>query len=64
MALEAHDVSVWSGETMPWYKKYFDAAYQLSLLPQDLQDPTRQLTRAELAYIVDQLVTYGSLEEY
>lgn len=57
MTLEAHKVSVWNGVTDPWYKKYFDAAHQLQLLPSDLQDPAHVLTRAELAYIVDQLVS-------
>lgn len=57
MTLEAHDVTVWEGETDPWYKKYFDAANGLELLPNDLQDPAKPLTRAELAYVVDQLVS-------
>lgn len=56
MTFIAHDVQVWDGESDPWYKKYFDAAYDLDLLPRDLEDPAKPLTRAELAYIVDQLV--------
>ncbi|MBN2306803.1 S-layer homology domain-containing protein [Candidatus Peregrinibacteria bacterium] len=56
MTLEAHETKVWDGDTSPWYKKYFDAAYGLDVLPQDLSDPGKLLTRAELAYIVDQLV--------
>ena len=55
MTLEAHGTDVWEGETDPWHKKYFDAAYALDLLPQGLTDPAKLLTRAELAYIVDQL---------
>lgn len=56
MALIAHSAAVWEGETTPWYKKYFDKAYDLKLLPEDLRDPAKPLTRAELAYIVDQLM--------
>ena len=59
MALEAHSeastIQVWVGETNPWHKKYIDAAYQFSLLPLGLDDPSKELTRAELAYIVDSL---------
>ncbi len=66
MALEAHkeaaNINVWEGETDPWYKKYFDTAYQLYLLPQGLEDPSKELTRAELAYIIDQLVYYWPVE--
>lgn len=57
MTLEAHDASVWEGNSDPWHKKYFDAAYALNLLPQGLTDPAKLLTRAELSYIVDQLVS-------
>lgn len=56
MTLEAHDANVWGGDSDPWHKKYFDSAYSLDLLPQDLTDPGKLLTRAELSYIVDQLV--------
>ena len=58
MALIAHDVTIWTGETDPWHKKYFDAAYALGILPTALNDPAHLLTRAELVYIVDQLVSH------
>lgn len=57
MTLEAHDMEVWEGDTSPWHKKYFDTAYSLDLLPQDLSDPAKLLTRAELSYIVGQLTS-------
>jgi len=66
MALEAHSetpaIQVWSGETTPWYKKYFDSAYDLYLLPEGLNDPSKELTRGELAYIIDSLIWYWPVE--
>lgn len=58
MLLLAYDVPVWSGATEPWYKKYFDAAYKINLLPRGLEDPAHLVTRGELAYMVDQMVYY------
>jgi len=57
MALQAYGAEVWSGDTDPWYKKYFDSAYSMGILPADLTDPGKLLTRAELAYIVDKLIS-------
>ncbi|RLI98481.1 MAG: hypothetical protein DRP08_08115, partial [Candidatus Aenigmatarchaeota archaeon] len=57
MTLVAHEANIWEGDSDPWHRKYFDAAYALDLLPQDLTDPGKFLTRAELSYIVDQLVS-------
>lgn len=56
MLLEAHDASVPSEASDPWYQKYFDLAQGLNLLNQNLQDPGKELTRGELAYLIDQLI--------
>lgn len=64
MSLVAYGLPIWTGETDPWHKKYMDAAYQNYLLPNGLTDPNEPLTRAELAYIVDQLVIYGGVDDY
>ena len=59
MLLLTYDVPVWSGTTEPWYKAYFDGAYKIDLLPRGLEDPAHLVTRAELAYMVDQMVGRG-----
>jgi len=55
MIMTVYEISVWDGVTTPWYKKYLDKAYELYILPDGIEDPARNLTRAELTYLVNQV---------
>ncbi|MFH0820871.1 MAG: trypsin-like peptidase domain-containing protein [Candidatus Peregrinibacteria bacterium] len=48
-----YEIPVWQGETLTWYKRYMDKAFELSWIPGGLGGPEEKLTRAELAAIVD-----------
>src|SRR3989339_64118 len=60
MLFKAHEIKIWQSLDeeikVEWYKPYMDKAFALEILPGDMYDPNRLLTRAELAYIVDVLL--------
>lgn len=53
LILNAYEIPVWAGETNPWYKKYMDKGFELYLIPYGLYNPGQQLTRAELAHLIN-----------
>jgi len=52
LIINTYEIPVWGGDTDPWYKKYMDKGFELSLIPYGMYDPAHNLTRAELAYLV------------
>ncbi|MBU0727483.1 S-layer homology domain-containing protein, partial [Patescibacteria group bacterium] len=60
MIFGVYEVSLWEGETDPWYKLYMDKGYELYLIPNGMDDPGRELTRAELTYIVSDIYNQAS----
>ena len=55
MIIGVYEITLWNGETDPWYKIYMDKGYELGIIPRGLDDPGQSLTRAELAYIVNRV---------
>jgi len=53
LLLNTYEIPVWAGETNPWYKKYMDKGFELYLIPYGMYDPGQQLTRAELAHLIN-----------
>lgn len=54
MVINVYDISIWEGQTNPWYKTYLDKAYQMGWIPRGMnEDPGHDLTRAELVYIIN-----------
>jgi hypothetical protein len=53
LIINTFEIPVWAGDTDPWYKKYVDKAYELTILPRGLDNPSQYLTRGELADIID-----------
>ncbi|MBU0577393.1 S-layer homology domain-containing protein [Patescibacteria group bacterium] len=53
MIIGVYEITLWDGETNPWYKIYMDKGYELGLIPRGLEDPGHTLTRAELAHIIN-----------
>ena len=52
LIINAYEIPIWSGETDPWFKKYMDKGFELNLIPYGMYDPGKNLTRAELAYLI------------
>jgi hypothetical protein len=55
LILGAFEIPEWKGETNPWAKKYMDKGFELSLIPGGMWNPSQILTRAEAAYMVNQI---------
>ncbi len=53
LLLNTYEIPVWDGETNPWHKKYMDKGFELYLIPYGLYEPGQQLTRAELASLIN-----------
>lgn len=51
--LHVYDIPVWAGDTNPWFKKYMEKGFELRLVPYGMYDPHLELTRAELANLVN-----------
>lgn len=60
MIFGVYEIPVWQGETDPWYKKYMDKGYELYLIPRGIENPGQELTRAELTYIVNDVLNEAS----
>jgi len=55
MAFGVYAIPLWQGTTEPWYKLYMDKGYELGLVGWGLDDPSKELTRAELSSLVNDI---------
>jgi S1-C subfamily serine protease len=55
MIFGVYEIPLWQGTTDPWYKLYMDKGYELGLVGSGLDDPSKELTRAELSSLVDDI---------
>jgi len=53
MVFGVYKIPLWQGETNPWYKLYMDKGYELGLVGRGMENPGHELTRAELADLVN-----------
>ncbi len=53
MVFGVYEIPLWQGETNPWYKLYMDKGYELGLIGRGTDNPGHELTRAELADLVN-----------
>ena len=53
MIFGVYEIPLWQGTTKPWYKLYMDKGYELGLIARGMDDPSHELTRAELADLVN-----------
>lgn len=60
MIFGVYEIPLWQGETNPWYKLYMDKAYEIGLLGRGMDNAGQELTRAELADLVNDVYNDAS----
>ncbi|MBI5414843.1 trypsin-like peptidase domain-containing protein [Candidatus Peregrinibacteria bacterium] len=60
--LTTNEIPVWDiektefKELVPWYKPYLDKGFEIGIIPEGLYDASYELTRGELAFMVDAIL--------